>query len=109
MQHVYDAGEAPGGFPPTSPNDEAPTADTVRGLGDQAQGARSNCGTATDSDKTFSTLQSQAALAGFELARGADEGGRFRYAVSRWGLRHELADLDDVVRWVAKATGRYAA
>ena len=108
MQHVNDAGEVPGG-PPTAPNDEAPTAGTVRGLGGQAQETRSDCGTATDSDKTFSTLQSHAALAGFELTRGVDEGGRFRYAVSRWGLCHELADLDDVVRWVAKATGRYAA
>ena len=99
---VHRAGHAA----PEPANEEAPTAGTVRGLREQEQGTNANCGTAA---KTWKTLQSHAALAGYELTRRADGAGHVTYHVGRWGLSHNLPDLAAAARWLEHATGRRVA
>ena len=64
--------------------------------------------TAHADDKRFATLRAQAAIAGHELRREPVGDSMSLYVIRRWGLRCELASLDEVQRWIEQATGRKA-
>jgi hypothetical protein len=65
--------------------------------------------TAHADDKRFATLRAQAAIAGHELRREPVGDRASLYVIRRWGLRRELASLDEVQRWIERATGRKVA
>jgi hypothetical protein len=65
--------------------------------------------TAHADDKRFTTLRAHAAMAGHELRREPGAGSAWLYVIRRWGMRRELASLDDVQRWVEQATGHKVA
>lgn len=65
--------------------------------------------TAHADDKRFATLRAQAAIAGHELRREPVGCSASLYVIRRWGLRRELASLDEVQRWIEQATGRKVA
>jgi hypothetical protein len=107
-QHTH-AGQAPDRLARSPESGEASTtAATVRGLEDRDQKTPGDCGAERDA-KRFATLRAQAAIAGHELTRHPIDGGGWRYAVSRWGLHRDLADLHAVQRWIEQATGRKVA
>jgi hypothetical protein len=56
-------------------------------------------------NKLFATLQARCALAGVTLHPLENVHGSMAYIVSRWGLTHELPDLDAVASWLNRVTG----
>jgi hypothetical protein len=78
------------------------------GTGLIAEGSIENgliVGTADDERKRFTTLCARAAIAGHEVRREPIDGGGWYYVIRRWGLRRELASLDDVCAWLDRVTG----
>jgi hypothetical protein len=61
--------------------------------------------TAHADDKRFATLRAQAAIAGHELRREPSGDSAWLYVIRRWGLRRELASLDDLAAWLDRVTG----
>ena len=87
--------------------DEASTAGTVRGLGDQQIQRRDSaygtpCAQATDHpdnaggqgiDKEFAPARAELAIRGFVLQRIDADDGRAAYLVTRWNMSRSLPDL----------------
>lgn len=102
--------------------DEASTAGTVRGLGDQQIQRRDSanctpCAQAADHpaadhpdnaddqgiDKEFATARAELAIRGFVLQRIDDADGRAAYLVSRWNMSRSLPDLSAVHDFAERA------
>lgn len=118
---------------------EAPTAGTVRGLGDRessvlweyataalypaTSSGSENLSSATSENlisapaaasadqerKAFATLQASAALRGFRLDRLEAETGGSAYVITRWALTKQLQTLDDVCAFLAQIRARMQA
>lgn len=56
-------------------------------------------------DKTFSTLQANAALQGAQLIRSADEQGREVFIISKWAMCRQLDSFDEVEQLLQRMAG----
>lgn len=64
-----------------------------------------NIPTGQRSDKAFATLAAQLALHGHGLARSDPSDGPVRYYATRWGMVHELPDLEAVESFAKQVMG----
>jgi hypothetical protein len=126
--------DAPGVGAGHAAYEEAPTAGTVRGLGDRDSSVLGEYATAAlypatssatsapsenfrsgpseagaeQERKAFATLQATAALRGFRLDRLEAGADGLAYVITRWALTKQLQTLDDVRAFLAQIGGQHA-